>query len=173
MKKLFPILACLVVFASCGDITAEVERYEDEENGFALDLPQGWDISQKYKDNDFIKVIAESPSQGVLDDFHENINVGIEVKGDMDFDDYIALSIENMDGLEEFKLLDEGSWDEVDLTNGFIFYEHSYEGIRIRAMATVYEYDGRAYIVTCTAKQDSYADYESIFEKVFLSFELI
>lgn len=171
MKKLLFLLVGPLLLFSCTDIPTELETYSDEEYGFELGFPEGWEIEQP-SDEGYIKVIFHSPSQGPLDDFAESINVGVENKGEFSFDVYMDLSLENMESLEGFKLEDVGTIEGMEYQHQYFIYLHTYESTRIKALALVIEDGNQAFIVNCSADAKTFREFEPIFFKSVGSFKL-
>ena len=144
--------------------------YENIDRGFQVNYPQTW--SKQNRDDFFATgVVFFSPLEGDTDKFKERISVLVEnLSGDISLAQYTAQSLS-----EIRKLSDPNAGEPILVSLGGdegrqIVYDSKENDKPVKRMQTWSVKDGKAYVITYTAKLDSYDNYLPIVEKAIESF---
>jgi len=174
------VLFCFFIL-SCGDGTTgkkkELEKSTEDNptmnagtGKFDIDVPEGWskiDTSSMGMQTVFLL----SPTEGVDDDFRENINIVTERVGSMDLEKYTELSRKGMIRmLNNFKEENEGSTTISGEPAHWIDYSHSMNLYSFDVRVYLLKKAGVAYIITATARKGSREKWLPLFEKTVSTF---
>ena len=147
--------------------------YENPNHGFKVDYPEVW--SKQNRDDFFATgVTFFSPLEGEADDFKEEISILIE-----NLPSGVSLKEYTEDSIAEVKKLSDPNVGEAEAANlgkneaRQIIYKGEVNGSTVQRMQTWSVENNRAYILTYTAKPDSYNTYLPTVEKIMKSFETI
>ncbi len=145
--------------------------YESTDHGFKVGYPELW--SKQNRDDFFATgVTFFSPLEDDLDRFKERVSILVEdLPRDVSLDRYTEESI------AEVKKLSDPNVGEAEIVNlgtsegRQITYVGEVDGNTVQRMQTWSVKDNRAYIVTYTARPDSYSSYLPTVEKMIGSFD--
>jgi|GEM_PF-1277852 len=144
--------------------------YENIDRGFQVDYPQVW--SKQNRDDFFATgVVFFSPLEDDADKFKERVSVLVEnLSGDISLAQYTAQSLS-----EIRKLTDPDAGEPLLVSLGGdegrqIVYDGEENGQPVQRMQTWSVKDGKAYVITYTARPDSYDAYLPTVEKMIASF---
>ncbi len=147
--------------------------YENPNQGFRIDYPDTW--SAQNRDDFFATgVVFFSPLEDDSDQFKERVSILIEnLANDTSLTQYTEQS------LAEIKRLSDPDVDEAQKINlgenkgRQIVYSGEENGRPVQRMQTWLVKDNQAYVITYTAKPDSYDKYLPTVEKMIESFQTI
>ncbi len=147
--------------------------YENPNQGFSIDYPDTW--SAQNRDDFFATgVVFFSPLEDDSDQFKERVSILIEnLANDTSLTQYTEQS------LAEIKRLSDPDVDEAQKINlgenkgRQIVYSGEENGRPVQRMQTWLVKDNQAYVITYTAKPDSYDKYLPTVEKMIESFQTI
>ena len=153
------------------DPEIQLSLYENINQGFKVDYPQTW--SKQNRDDFFATgVVFFSPLSNDADRFKERVSVLIEnLSDDLSLAQYTAQSI-----AEIKKLSDPNVGEPQIISLGAnegrqVVYDSKENGKPVQRMQTWSVKNSQAYVITYTAKPDSYDAYLPIVEKMIESFE--
>ena len=147
--------------------------YENPNHGFKVEYPEAW--SKQNRDDFFATGITFfSPLEGDSDDFKERVSVLVEnLPSDVDLEQYTEDSIAEVKKLSDPNVAEAKNVNLGKSEGRQIIYAGEVSGNTVQRMQTWSVEDNRAYIVTYTAKPDSYDTYLPTVEKMIESFETI
>ena len=148
----------------------QLSLYENINQGFKVDYPEAW--SKQNRDDFFATgVVFFAPLENDGDKFEERVSVLIEnLPGDLSLAQYTAQSITEIKKLSD---PDVGEPQIISLgakEGRQIVYNSKENGKPVQRMQTWSVENGQAYVITYTAKPDSYDAYLPIVEKMIESF---
>ncbi|MGB5715002.1 MAG: PsbP-related protein [Waterburya sp.] len=148
----------------------ELSLYENSSQGFRIDYPETW--SPQNRDDFFATgVVFFSPPEDDSDQFKERVSILIENLADTSLAQYSEQS------LAEIKRLSDPNVDEAQTINlrgeegRQIVYGGEENGNPVQRMQTWLIKDNQAYVITYTAKPESYDKYLPTVEKMIESFQ--
>jgi len=150
------------------------QTYNDVEYKFSIKYPFDWKKEERYMG---MAVIFFSPKENDLDEFQESVNVTIEDlswrknKDSITLDDYAKESITSLKAsLSDFKLL-EGDFYVLDKNPAYkIVFSAVRNGENLKYIMIFTIRETIAYLVTYTAKENKFTDYEKIANEIIESF---
>ena len=147
--------------------------YENPNHGFKVDYPEAW--SKQSRDDFFATGITFfSPLEGESDNFKEQVSILVEnLPSDVDLEQYTEDSIAEIKKLSDPNAKGAKEFNLGEHEGRQIIYTGEVSGNTVQRMQTWSVEDNRAYIVTYTAKPDSYDIYLPTVEKIMKSFETI
>ena len=147
--------------------------YENPNHGFRVEYPEAW--SKQSRDDFFATGITFfSPLEGDSDDFKEQVSVLVEnLPSDVDLERYTEDSIAEVKKLSDPNVAEAKKVNLGKSEGRQIIYAGEVGGNIVQRMQTWSIEDNRAYIVTYTAKPDSYDNYLPTVEKMMESFKTI
>ena len=153
------------------DPEIQLSLYENINQGFKVDYPQTW--SKQNRDDFFATgVVFFSPLSNDADRFKERVSVLIEnLSDDLSLAQYTAQSIAEIKKLSD---PDVGEPQIISLganEGRQVVYDSKENGKPVQRMQTWSVKNSQAYVITYTAKPDSYDAYLPIVEKMIESFE--
>ena len=151
----------------------ELSLYENSSQGFRVNYPEVW--SKQNRDDFFaIGVVFFSPLEDDSDKFKERVSVLVEnLANNMSLAQYTNQSI------AEIKRLSDPDVGDVQAINlganeaRQVVYRGEENGYPVQRMQTWSVQNNQAYVITYTAKPDSYDNYLPTVEKMIESFETI
>ena len=151
----------------------ELSLYENSSQGFRVNYPEVW--SKQNRDDFFaIGVVFFSPLEDDSDKFKERVSVLVEnLSNNMSLAQYTNQSI------AEIKRLSDPDVGDVQAINlganeaRQVVYRGEENGYPVQRMQTWSVQNNQAYVITYTAKPDSYDNYLPTVEKMIESFETI
>ncbi len=151
----------------------QLSLYENINQGFKVDYPQVW--SKQNRDDFFATgVVFFSPLEDDSDKFKERVSVLVEnLSSDMSLAQYTDESIAEIERLSDPNV---GQAREINLgaeEARQVVYSGHENGKPVKRMQTWSVKNERAYIITYTARPDSYDQYLPTIEKMIKSFETI
>lgn len=148
--------------------------YTNPNYGVEINYPMDWDIMENYMGT---VAIFLSPQENPNDDFRDNANIVVQdLSGmSMDLEQYNSLSMTQLQQLiTKFKVIEPIS---ITMLAGIPACRIKYQGKQGKLKLQWYSIwtimDNAAYVVTCTAKQDSYNKYLPIFNEMISSFRIL
>lgn len=187
MKKTFLIiltLALLLTFASCRKNTngddegfgkdVDIEMLEGDSLNVVLLLPETWtESSSSYQGTEIRHYTA--PSDGKGDVFSESISVTTEaVKEEMTLEAYTNANVDVFKKIfNGFKMISEAEAIALGDVDGMrVVYSYTAGALNIVIDQTFAIKDGKAYMITCNATEESYGEYSEIFSSAIESFKI-
>ena len=147
--------------------------YENPDRGFRVEYPEAW--SKQSRDDFFATGITFfSPLEGDSDNFKEQVSVLVEnLPSDIDLEQYTEDSIAEVKKLSDPNVREAKNVNLGKSEGRQIIYVGEVSGNTVQRMQTWSIEDSRVYIVTYTAKPDSYDNYLPTVEKMMESFETL
>lgn len=169
------ILAIAILFCSClyaDDVNQAPALVEVTRKDYVIQFPVGWKIKPGENDGD---VYAISPNDRVADSFHENVNVLIDNEAtNMSLDEYYTASLNGLKTLAtDFKLQENGVTQVGDEKARWLLFTHRAGVYTFKVLQYMIVANHRAYLITCTATQDTFAQYEPQFKAIVKTFRLL
>lgn len=173
-NNLLSVLAlAILLLVSAAVYPANLQAQNNYEGDyFSLEYPADWISREEVPQGMILEFVLLAPEEVVANEFTSNINVMAEELGrDISIEEYadlVLIQVENM--LEDFVLIEQ----EEIMVDGREGMELTYSGIA-EDEAGDYNLTWRqaimieaelAYIVTLTAEQDVFSDYEDIYDLV-------
>ena len=152
--------------------TAGFQTYTDATYGFNIGYPSEWERQQGAAGS---AVAFLSPVEGTSDDFRENVNVLIQTLPDGSFtlEKYTQLSLQQAPSLiTGFHLLDQGSTSLSGSPADRVHYQGEQGNFLLEWEQVWTVKDGKAFILTYTAKRDRYQAQLGTAESMFTTFRL-
>jgi DcrB len=160
-------LVLIALVTGCGRDPGEHE-YSAQ---FTLELPEGWERHENYRD---MPLVAVAPRD---DESAFPVNLNVRLVGNPDgldldafyarhFDDDIARSVQ-----QNFQLVDESDRQLGAHPARRVVYTHRIEPDDLKSLTWVILAGGRAYVITCNAAADQFAEYEKVFDGIVASFD--
>ncbi|WP_019508762.1 serine/threonine-protein kinase [Pleurocapsa sp. PCC 7319] len=151
----------------------ELSLYENPSQGFRVNYPEVW--SKQNRDDFFATgVVFFSPLEDDSDRFKERVSVLVEnLSSEMSLAQYTDESIAEIKRLSDPKV---GAAQSIILGQSEarqVVYHGEENGNRVQRMQTWSVKNKQAYVITYTAKPDSYDSYLPTVEKMIESFETI
>lgn len=161
------LAALAITVASCK--RSEPGRYVNREKAFSIIVPAEWDIEERKMNTD---VIAVSPGESAEDTFRENFNVLVEsLPKEMTLDEYY------MKGMPIFKefakefIQHAGGFEEIDGEKfRYDVVSHKMGPLRIKVLQYLYVKGKKGYLITFSAADDKFSNYEPMFREVAKGF---
>ena len=148
-------------------------QYENSREGFRVDYPQDW---SKQNRDDFVAtgVIFFSPLENDADQFKEKVSVLVEnIPSNLSLSEYTKQSISEIKQLSDPNI-GEAQPIILGINEGRqIIYRGEENGRAVQRMQTWSVKGNRAYVITYTAKPESYDNYLPMVEKIIESFATI
>ena len=170
-KSLYAVLLAATFLAVAGASCKKSEpgRYVNREKGFSIVVPAEWDIEEKKMNTD---MIAVSPGESAEDTFRENFNVLVEsLPKEMTLDEYY------MKGMPLFKefarefIQHAGGFEEIDGEKfRYDIVSHKMGPLRIKVLQYLYVKGKKGYLITFSAADDKFGNYEPMFKEVAKGF---
>ena len=151
----------------------QLASYENSSEGFKLNYPQAW---SKQNRNDFFTsgVVFFSPLANDVDKFEERVSVLVEdLTDNTSLTEYTAESIAEIKRLSDPNISTARAIKLGDRPGRQVIYQGEVNGSPVQRMQTWSIEGDRAYIITYTARPDSYDKYLPIVEKIIESFEIV
>ena len=148
------------------------QNYESKHYGFSISLPRLWvKIEGLYG----TIILTKSPLEDKADRFQENINVVVTtapvgMQTVTFFELFKNETLETVPG-EEYGI-SEGEISSGSHRGNWLSFTSDGQDMSIKTLAVLWVKDGKAYIVTCTAQDIQFANYESTFKKAIRSFRI-
>jgi hypothetical protein len=151
---------------------AQKNMYKNPVKDFSIDFPEGW----VYKDNvQGVDVIGLSPRKEFKDGYQDNICVTIEeLSHKVSLNDYTAMSILNLNkSLKEFKQLKTGKININGNETDWIIYTFHGGNMNIKVMLFLMVTETKAFVISCSAEEKDFDQYQKEFEQSSKSFRII
>ncbi|MEL7427699.1 MAG: hypothetical protein AAFN81_32205 [Bacteroidota bacterium] len=165
------ILLFLFTLAFSGPLAAQ-DTYVYVEDGFEVDYPSTWRLDASKTMGPV--VFFYSPPEGDNDQFQENVNLLIQELGstEIDLKEYTKLTKEQVKDWEaEIIRMDQIKDTEDGIPEGIYEYTANQFGMELHILQRVKIKDGKAYLLTYTAGQDTYDQYLEVAEGILQSFQ--
>ena len=168
-------LAALSGWLFLGRDTSEPEErslYRDSALGFRVNYPQTW--SEEQRDDLFAEgVVFLSPLEDEQDRFMERVNISVEMlPQDASLTQYTQQSVAEIEQLSDPNV---GEASEVvldDREGRLVVYNGEENGNPVRRMQVWSLANDRAYVITYTARSESYSRYLPIANEIIESFKI-
>jgi len=182
MKKLYSVillLFSLFFLLSCGkDKWEGYKLYENDEFGFSIYYPEDWSFREGFgRDSEQITgsiVVFQSPSEGKMDLFRENVNIFIETLPDSvdNVDAYLQYSksylptqLANMNITEEGKQVING------VDSRWIIFGYTSRLKDLASMGYIFYRDGMGFVINSTSMPEDFMKFRRTFEKISTSIQ--
>lgn len=167
MKKKNFVL--FVLAAALCSFTPGAEKVNSKEYGFSMEVPEGYTYQKDY--GEMVPLLIYSPLEGENDKFRESINVTSE-KFTGDADTYYQANVMGMNNvLKDFKPSENGRTTINGQPTHWLTYTFTYGELSLKVLAYCFSFNGRGYVVTCSASPESFDSYKATFEKVVGTFK--
>jgi serine/threonine-protein kinase len=169
MNRFRQTVASIVLAAS---VTGCAESDPHGKEQIRLDFPEAWEVANNLEGAD---IVGLSPRESSEDEFRENVNVVIEnLPRSMSADTYLMTLEKYMkaaepqleEGLAGYQLVERGSDQLGDHEAERVVYRHTAGHIQLKTLAYAVVHGRRAFIITGTAKPESFDQYRSKFEAI-------
>lgn len=163
-------LFLLLFFTGKNSIAQALKTYKDPANHFEITIPLNWLVSQS---NPRLKFIAIRSQTKNYTSVPENINLNFIDDPEGNLDSAFAMSIESNSALDGFL----GVTQKGTATDGhYKWYINTHKDPKsnfvMQSAVFVYYYKQKAVLLTCTASQDNFETYDSVFFKIANSLKL-
>ena len=175
--KLFCLFVGVIILLLIVDnINAEiVQKCSNMKNGFTIEVPRGWQIEER--EDGAIPFSAFRPGEKKDEIIFERVDIAVQEIPDLSLDSFYQDHIKRLGNqMEDFTLVGEGETKISNLPARWLLYTDTERFITLKVKARVKQYivvkGDRAYLITCRATMETYADYEDIFNKIVNSFQI-
>ncbi|MBR9919267.1 MAG: hypothetical protein GYB31_00405 [Bacteroidetes bacterium] len=145
--------------------------YRNEGHGFGMAYPANWEVEEGTAGT---VILVKSPLSGTDDPFQESVNVvvnDVAERGISNLDQFVMRSEKDLaESIESFMMVKSERiiWAGQE-THEFIFNGHL-NGFHLRWQQRLVYIDGKGYVISYTALQDTFNKYASILNMIFDSF---
>ncbi|MEM3759644.1 MAG: DcrB-related protein [Candidatus Bathyarchaeia archaeon] len=160
MKKLVGILAALLIFT----FVNTVQAYTNNKYGFSIEPPSGWSVIEP----SWATVAVIGPTEH---GFTVNVNIQVETTS-MSLNEYISASRQQLQNLEDFYEISEGSRTINNVNAYEIVYTWTYSGITVQQKQVWLVKGGKAFVITYSAAPATYSKYLPAFESSLQTFKI-
>ena len=164
--KIILIITLSLAFMGCGILW---QRYNSQEYGFSIFLPRLW---YKEEGRYATVIMARSSQRGPKDRYLENINVVASYAPQ-------GMSLTTYFEINKNDIFEKMPGEEFDVKQGEVFaggtpgiwlsFSTKTKVITLRVLSAVWIKGDRAYVVTCSADDAQFPEYEPIFKKAIQS----
>lgn len=143
----------------------EAGRYYSRDKGYSIKIPDSWDIKKAYLGTD---IVAVSPPDGPLDDFHENFNVMVQpLNESLTVDQFYQKSIPGFKSVtQEFREHTHG-YIELDGEKArWDIISHKMGPLTIKVLAYITIRNTSGYVITFSASEAKFSEYEEMFKNI-------
>jgi len=168
-NKLLKILLCFSLMI--GGMALSSYRYHDSNLGFALELPEGWEIGQAPNDK---TVVMLSPMEGEDDPFRENMNVIVtELDADISLQDLFNLNVNNAKMmLPSFEAIAVEPLEISGAPAMKLIYSFEIEGTTLKNIVYILLKGRTMYTITFSCLEQRFDEFRPAFETIGSSFQL-
>jgi len=168
MKFTHIILSFLfLTFLSCGG-----DKWETLENeSFTVDYPSDWRLDESGRFNSKFFLFAQTIP---IDGFNENINLMVETlpNPNITMQQYIEASIKGLDRIPNSKVINQREFDRDGINISEIEWTGFMNNMDLKTKQQFQKKDGKVYMLTYTAKPDSFKKYVDDASKIMNSFRV-
>lgn len=154
-------------------VVSAINPYESK-MGYSLRYPKGWAVEEKTSPLNI--AIFKSPLESKSDNFVENVNVVTEKAPGYTTEQYYQAnmkSIKDNNTLSNFKILETGNKIIYGKTGKYIIYTHTYNKVPLKVKAYFFTSGQNGYVVTCTARPETFNSYLATFDNIVSTFKII
>lgn len=171
-KSIVNLISC-ILFLLIVLTSPFTQAYTDTTLGFSIDFPADWETQT----NQFnVPVISFSPLAGPTDTLRENINVVSEpLPQPMLAEQYYQANIANMSRvLQNFQVIEKAATQLGSASAIRVVATYSVGQITARALTffVVNPLGNKGYVVTCTATNETFNQFLSVFQQTAMTFRL-
>ena len=160
------VAAAVALTGGCS--SKEEGRYYDDKEDFSIRFPDDWEVVEEFMGT---RVFGRSPQSGADDQFQENVNVVVEKVGSVTLEEYDKISMANVARIvTDYRLIDSGPTTLGGEPGRRMVMSHRMGQYSIMASCHFAVKDGRAYVVTCTALEDTYDQFAPKFDDIVKTF---
>ena len=173
MKKL-RLIQLLVILSSMILLLPSCEKDKnDNQSGAVVDLtfPADWEVINNF--SDLIVLVGKSPAEGPNDDFLENINVSRESAEGLTLESYYVANLNAIETLYNYGFVFSTDTIINGLNSKKLIFTATINNIDLEFMDFMFYVDGYGYVVTCTAREDTFGEYKSVFEQIAGTFTIV
>lgn len=152
----------------------QLETYESDEFNISISYPTEWDFETYYE---YGMIFFSAPNNNIFD-FTDNLNIIVQDLSfyEIDLEEYTELSIIEITEDDDFKNLEviTSEASELDGNEAYKFiYSAELEGYDLIFKQTWTVIDDMAYLITYTAKEDTYQDNLDVVKEMISSFRVL
>lgn len=168
-NKLLKVLLCATLIM--GGLALSSYRYHDHNLGFALELPEGWEMGQAPNEK---TVVLLSAPEGENDPFRENMNVIVtELDVDISLADLFNLNIENAKKmLPSFEAVEVEPLELDGVPAMKLIYTFKIEETTLKNIVYIMLKDRTMYTITFSCLEARFDEFRPLFETIGNSFQL-
>jgi hypothetical protein len=175
--KLLCLSVGVVTLLLIGDnINAEVvQEYSSMKDGFSIEVPQGWQIEER--EDRASPFIAFRPREKKDEIIFERVYVEVTDAPGRDLNVLYQKHLKEMEkSLPGFTLVSEGDTEINGHNARWLVYTYTDKFITLEVRAKAKQYivvqGKRAYLITVTARLDTFDEFKGVFQKIIESFRL-
>lgn len=152
-------------------VDPNMKEYENAANGFSLQYPKEWSLQEGAAGT---VAAFLSPAEGTSDTFQENITVTVQdlSQQPMDLKAYTELSTKQVETMFKTTLDKNEDIKLGDLDAHEVVYNAKQQNMDLRFHQVFAVQNNKAYILTFTAKQDTFDKMDESAQKAFETFRL-
>ncbi len=168
IKAQYIILALTLLLAGCS--SKQPDRYYNSKDDFSIKFPKGWENKEGFMRTD---IISLSPKTNAKDQFRENVNVVVEQLPDgMNLSKYFDANLPKLSNvIQNFQEIDAGTAIINDNEAEWLIYTGNIGTSNLKSKQYYMVYNGKGYVITCTATPETYNNYKNIFDETVQSFQ--
>lgn len=168
---LFPTLAPLATPNPVPD-TLEKQAYSNAKHNFTIHQPKGWRIDKSGKLGTLAIFFDNKIDKKKTNPFAANINILSESAPGLDLNGYVQASKDATKLLTDVKQTDDKEVSLNGLPARIIGETFTQGAFHLRNLQLIVVRNNQAYVVTATALQSSWAQYQDLFESSLVTFTL-
>ncbi len=167
----------MALFLTVSSLEAEiVQKCINTADGFSIEFPPGWLIRENPAGE--TPLFAFRPKEKSDEVVFERIDIIVLKDAGEGQDVFYQKQIENLKSmLPDFTLVAKGNEDFPAMPSSFLIYTFTDKFITLQVQAKAKQWiirgDDRVYLITGTAKIDTFPKYEPIFQKIVSSFQIL
>ena len=168
----FLAVSFLLLFSSCGKDDNTIQGGEVITSGISVTFPEDW-IIDVFETGPLV-FIGFSPIDGETDNFQESINLVTETVDTLGLSEYVDATISSIENsIDNFTQISTFPKSVNGLNAIRLVYTGSFNNQDLKYLDYIFLVDGIGYVITCTALEDTYDDFEALFESIAESFQMI
>lgn len=167
IQLLMLLCSVIILFPSC-----EKDKNDNQsKGGVDMTFPADWEVIKNY--SDLILLVGKSPAEGPNDNFLENINVSREKAEGLTLESYYDANINAIETLYNYAFINSSDTIINGLNSKKLIFTATINNINLEFMDFMFYEDSYGYVVTCTAREDTFNDYKSVFEQIAGTFTIV
>lgn len=145
------------------------KRFTSSDGKFSIVFPFIWETKLDFMNT---AIASLSPSEGLSDNFKENVNVAVKLlPGAVSLEQKYQDALNGLSrGLEDFMEVENGTTRLSGVEARWLIYSFPAENMHFQVLMYLFIKNNESFVITCTAMQDKFPQYRDTFFKIANSF---